>query len=78
MRLTAVIEDNTVLVNGEARTVDLSVVDPNWHAVQWYGAHGTIEVKQGDRVWLDAFDGIAWIYEAWLLAPPPPPAEEPV
>lgn len=46
MRLTIVAEDGAVGVDGEFfLELDLSALDPNIHAVQWYGEYGEVEFK---------------------------------
>lgn len=45
MLVTLVAEDNLVIVNGYPETVDLSSLDEEIHAVQWYGTVGEIEYK---------------------------------
>jgi len=77
MRLTVIIEDATVLVDGEARQVTMPSCDPNWTAIQWYGANGTIEVKAGDRIWLESDTALAPFVAAWEAAEPPPPPPPP-
>jgi hypothetical protein len=71
MRLTVIIEDATVIVDGDARTVTMPTCDTNWTAIQWYGAHGTIEVKLGDRIWLESDATLAPFIAAWEAAAPP-------
>lgn len=78
MRLTVIIEDATVIVDGDARTVTLPTHDANWHAIQWYGTHGTIEVKLGERIWLESDAALAPFVAAWeAAAPPAPPPSAP-
>lgn len=43
MRVTIIKDDNTVTVNGEAHTVDLSALPADFHALQWDGARGEVE-----------------------------------
>lgn len=44
MRVTIVVDDNTVLVDGKAQTVDCSpLVAEGKHAVQWHDTYGEIE-----------------------------------
>jgi hypothetical protein len=46
MRVTIVAEDNIVIVEGQAESVDLSSsLDEEIHAVQWYGTVGEVEYK---------------------------------
>lgn len=43
MRFTIIKDDNKVLVDGVARTVDCSSLPPDFHALQWDGVDGEIE-----------------------------------
>lgn len=43
MRVVIIKEDDTVIVDGERRTVDCSGLPPDFHALQWYGVSGEIE-----------------------------------
>jgi len=46
MRVTIVVADSSVTVDGEAYSqLDLSFMDPTIHAVQWYDTHGEVEYK---------------------------------
>lgn len=46
MRLTIVADDKCVGVAGEYfAPMDLSLLDPTIHAVQWYGEYGEVEYK---------------------------------
>jgi hypothetical protein len=53
MRVTIVVDDDLVLVDGKPAKVDLSpLVADNIHAVQWYGDKGEVEFRSdpmGDR-----------------------------
>jgi hypothetical protein len=51
--------------------------DANWHAIQWYGTHGMIEVKLGERIWLDAGGALTPFVAAWEAAAPPQPVSGP-
>ncbi len=46
-RVTIVPEDNVVLVNGVARLIDMTDIDPAIHAVQWKDTVGEIEYNDG-------------------------------
>lgn len=46
MRVTIIADDSVVSVEGFAETVDLSALDEDIHAVQWYDTVGEIEYKQ--------------------------------
>lgn len=45
MRATIVADDSIVIVEGMPETVDLSGLDEDIHAVQWYDGRGEIEYK---------------------------------
>jgi hypothetical protein len=45
MRVTIVADDNAVYVGGQALAVDLTGLDPEIHAVQWYDTWGDIEYR---------------------------------
>lgn len=51
MRLTIIRNDNTVIVDGVGyNTIDLSALDPDIHAIQWYDSEGEIEWKHPNKV----------------------------
>jgi hypothetical protein len=75
MRLTAIIEDGIIIVDGAPRRVVMPVCDANWTAIQWYGTYGTVEVKVGERVWLENDTALAPFVAAWELAAPPSNSE---
>lgn len=43
MRIVIVKDDNTVIVDGEAREVDCTKLPADFHALQWDGARGEVE-----------------------------------
>lgn len=47
MRLTIIRDDNVVIVDGRALSVDLSGLPDNLHAVQWDGLAGHVEYNDG-------------------------------
>lgn len=48
MKLTIVPDDKVVIVDGEVYfDVDVSSIDANIHAIQWYDTYGEIEFKDG-------------------------------
>ena len=50
MKITAVKDDNLVIVDGMARRVVFSSVMPaDWHAVQWSGSGGHIEFSADSK-----------------------------
>ena len=74
MRVTIIADDGKVGVDRVFRTVDLSTLDPNIHAVQWDGVVGHIEFKDRrpeQRIAdISAFQSFI---DAWTAAAPPPP-----
>jgi hypothetical protein len=46
MRVTIVADDSKVVVEGMPECVDLSSLEEDVHAVQWYGTVGEVEFKQ--------------------------------
>jgi hypothetical protein len=72
MRVTVIFEDNTIIVDGVAKIMQtMPAFDANWTALQWYGAHGTIEVKLGDRIWLTDLATVQPFIDAWEAQPLP-------
>lgn len=75
MKVTIVAEDNMVLINGFPETVDLSALDDDIHAVQWYGTVGEVEYKmdyvnntrKGNERITD-LTPFAWVIGAWEAA----------
>jgi hypothetical protein len=45
MRVTIIADDSKVVVEGQLEIVDLSTLDEEIHAVQWYGTVGEVEYK---------------------------------
>src|ERR1700758_3407600 len=49
MRVTIVVDDNIVLVDGKPAHVDLSpLIEDHIHAVQWYDSRGEVEFRADD------------------------------
>jgi hypothetical protein len=44
MRLTIIKQDNAVYIDGVAREIDCSSLDASFHALQWDGTSGEVEV----------------------------------
>jgi hypothetical protein len=75
MRVTVIIADSMVYLDGEARRVVLPPHDANWHALQWDGTRGQVEQIVGGAYAFRSFAVVAPFVEAWAAnAPPPPPA----
>ena len=83
MKVTIVPEDNVVLVDGEARSIDMTGMDPAVHAVQWKDTQGEIEYKNGRRnkpiTDISPFQSFIdrWVAAAPPAPPPPPPPLSP-
>ncbi len=78
MRVTIIADDGKVGVDGIFRSVDLSALDPNVHAVQWDGASGHIEFKdRSPEQQIADISAFQTFVDAWTAAaplPPPPPS----
>ena len=74
-RITIVPDDNTVIVDGEARReISMAGIDPTIHAVQWKDTAGEIEYNDGKRhkkiVSISPFQSFI---DRWANAAIPPP-----
>lgn len=66
MRLTIIRDDNVVIVDGRALSVDLSGLPDNLHAVQWDGLAGHVEYNDGTpNEKLDAITAWQSVVDAW-------------
>lgn len=83
-RVTVIVDDNLVIVNGKPHTIDCSAF-PAIHAIQWFGQNGEIEFKptlEGQPP-NQAFTDVTpfqSLIDAWQFAedhPPPPPPPTP-
>lgn len=84
MRVTIVPEDRYIQVDGRGLSFDFAA-DPNIHAIQWYGDHGTVEQKIGGsrpatlaevQPFIDAWEAERARLDAPPDPPPPPTQEE--
>ena len=74
MRVTIIADDGKVGVDGVFRVVDLSTLDANIHAVQWDGAAGHVEFKDGEsNEAIDDLSPFQSFIDAWAAAASPPP-----
>jgi hypothetical protein len=49
MRITVIVEDKTMIIDGEAYSdIDMSSISPSIHAIQWFGDHGFLEIVDND------------------------------
>lgn len=92
MRVTIIVDDNVVIVEGQSEKVDCSgLVAKNIHAVQWYSTVGEVEYSSdlttGDRKANDKITDISPFQsyiDAWTVAAqtpivkPPLPVIDPV
>jgi hypothetical protein len=68
MRVTILRDDNTVILDGRPVTVDCSTMLASYHAVQWDGAAGRIELKSGGNIAIATLDSFAAIVAAAVAA----------
>lgn len=64
MRMTVVVDDNLVIINGEAQYIEnlADLCPPNLHALQWYTTHGEEEYRNlTNRVITDLADYVGVI-----------------
>lgn len=74
MRVAIIGPSNKVNVNGVARRVDLTGLDPNIHAVQWDGQKGHIEFLNRDpEQHITDLSEFQIFVDRWIAAAPPPP-----
>lgn len=74
-RITIVPSDDTVIVDGEARQINMTGIDPTIHAVQWFGDDGEVEFNDGTphRTIVNLAPYQVFITRWTDAAPPPPP-----
>lgn len=71
MILTILNDDGVVGIDKVFRSVDLSALDPNIHAVQWNGSMGTIEYKNSIAfTTFNELDAFTTFITAWNDAAP--------
>jgi hypothetical protein len=60
MRITVIVEDKTVIIDGESYSdIDMSSISPSIHAIQWYGDYGFLEIVDNDSdVEYDIIDNV--------------------
>jgi hypothetical protein len=75
MKLTIVVPDGIVGIDGEFRELDLSELPPNIHAVQWASVSGHIEFNDGTpNEIINSIDMFSDLVAAWNALTPAPPA----
>ena len=79
MRVSIVVPDNIVIVDGVARTVDMTGVEPFLHAVQWHGTTGEAEYGKplNSNVPLTDLSAYQFLVDRWAAVVPPPPPPPP-
>lgn len=55
-KITVIPADGKVIKNGKPQKVTFKNVDSKIHAIQWNGASGTIEMKQGAHQYFDNYE----------------------
>jgi hypothetical protein len=74
MRVTIIPIDSFMAVDGEGyHAVDLSFMDPNIHALQWYDTEGELEIKNNrgrvvENRAIDSLEPYAAAFESWEAA----------
>tara|TARA_R110000822_G_C15272782_1_gene489391 strand:+ start:801 stop:1307 length:507 start_codon:yes stop_codon:yes gene_type:complete len=74
MKLTIVVDDNAVGVNGEFREVVLPNMG-NIHAIQWDGTKGHVEYKDQPNESIQSITEFQSIIDLWTALTPPPELE---
>jgi len=83
MKLSVIVPDNKIVIDGEARTVDLSAPAAlGIHAVQWDGSRGHLEAADPgtENTPLNKLDAVQEYIDLWETnrpAAPDLPAEDP-
>ncbi len=74
MRVAIIGPSGKVNVNGAARFIDLTGLDPNIHAVQWDGQKGHVEYRnaKAERQITDLSEFQVFV-DRWVAAAPAPP-----
>lgn len=70
MKVSIIPEDSMVIIDGVAKSgIDLSSIDPSYHAIQWYGDRGEIEVYDGhtpiENRPITSLDEFQFAIDAW-------------
>lgn len=75
MKLTIIVPDSVVGIDGEFRELNLSALPANVRAVQWDGASGHVEFNDGTpNETIDSIDVFSDLAAAWNALTPVPPA----
>jgi len=68
MRVTVIPSDSAVYVDGVSRIVEMPPHDDNWHAIQWDGERGDVEVRVGAGFSVNDISVVAPFIAAWEAA----------
>lgn len=74
MKITIIPQDGVVSIDGVSRSgIDLSSIDPSFHAIQWFGEDGEIEIKNArdkhiENREITSFDEFAFVIPLWEAA----------
>ncbi len=74
MRITVIPSDNFVSIDNETYyNVDLSFLDSNIHAIQWYHTEGELELKNEKNIivsnkYINSFEEYSRVIMAWRCA----------
>lgn len=75
MRITVIRDDGIIGIDGDFRTVDLSGMPPEVHAVQWRDTAGFVEYDNAANFPLDDIAQVQQYIDMWEAAAPPAPPE---
>lgn len=74
MKLTIIVPDGTVGIDGEFRRVSLAGINPHVRVVQWDGVNGHVEFNNGSpNLGIDSIDMFSVFVDRWNALTPPPP-----
>lgn len=77
-RITIVPSDNTMLIDGVARKINMAGIDSTIHAVQWFSTTGEIEYNDGKpHKKITSINPFQAFIDRWTAAAPPPPPPDP-
>lgn len=65
MRVTVSFADRSIGIDDLFYFFESIDGNSNYTTLQWYDDHGTIEVKHGDRIWLNSIDIVQPYIDQW-------------
>lgn len=74
MRVTIIPQDGKVVIDGKSYDgINLSSIDPNIHAIQWYDTYGEIEIldsrgNHAENQEITSFDNYLFVVDLWKIA----------